>query len=66
MRVALEIDAVGWAFSGEMFPVGGELARILRGVANQVHGADADFLVGIEQPLRDFDGNGVGVLTIDQ
>lgn len=31
MRVALEIVAVGWAFSGEMFPVGGELARILRG-----------------------------------
>lgn len=30
-------------------------------MANQVHGADADFLVGIEQPLRDSDGNGVGV-----
>lgn len=64
MRVELEIEANGRAFTEEMFPVGDELARILRGLANQVHGADADFLDGWEQPLRDSYGNVIGRVVI--
>ncbi len=65
MRVELEIEAKGQVFSEEMFPVGDELACILRGLANQVHGVHADSLDGWERPLRDSYGKVIGRAVIN-
>lgn len=64
MRVELEIEAKGRVFSEEMFPVG-ELARILRGSANQVHEVDVDSLDGWEQQLRYSYGNVISHVVIN-
>ena len=64
MRVELEIEAKGRVFSEEMFPVD-ELARILRGSANQVYEVDVDSLDGWEQQLRYSYGNVISHVVIN-
>ena len=66
MKVEITINSGQGTFSEDIFPVGDELARILHGLANQVHGADADFLDGMEQPLHDSDGVVVGAATFSR
>lgn len=66
MHVEIKIEASGGTFSEDVFPVGDELARILHGLANQVHGIEADSLDGMKQPLRDSDGVVVGTATFRQ
>lgn len=64
MKFVLEIDSENSALSGNDFPVGDELARVLHQVANQVHGQDHEGLESWFQRLRDTNGNVIGHAVI--
>lgn len=64
MKFVLEIDSNSDPLSDQDFPVGDELARILHGLANQLHGKELDFLDGFPFPLKDSGGNVVGHATV--
>lgn len=63
MKFVLEIDSNGDPFSDQDFPVRDELARILHGLANHLHGSELDSLDGVSFSLKDSEGNEVGHAT---